>query len=407
MAMKQTQTKFYDFSDVGLDFSAGSKALFPDRFKKMLALGYNPQTASSASITGNQVTLTYGVTHGYVADRVLQVTAAGGYNKEVYIDSVTSSTVTFTDATATGLTGLISTKVAPLGWELMYEVANIHVYKFKQLDESDVFMRVVFQDNLTQRNRLGICIGKTANLTAGTITDAGTMQSYATTTTPNQPFALEFGGTASSAANNYTYADGASTYQKWIVVGSKYHCIFSGNIGQANFGNRFNAILPFLSVGYEQLNYPLIIGEVSTQLLTSNNFGDGQNEGGRGYAYAGKYRVCLREYAASIPSGAREQLLGLAPQSISNYLPSSIDSFDTTTSKPISAYEYDTWQFIGVVAGGAYHVNYSSSAPPDKTTLPLKTSDITLNSNVYLCGIAGTSGNNIYLALPIEEIKIA
>lgn len=143
--MKQTQTKFYDFSDVGLDFSAGSKALFPDRFKKMLALGYNPQTASSASITGNQVTLTYGVTHGYVADRVLQVTAAGGYNKEVYIDSVTSSTVTFTDATATGLTGLISTKVAPLGWELMYEVANIHVYKFKQLDESDVFMRVVFR----------------------------------------------------------------------------------------------------------------------------------------------------------------------------------------------------------------------------------------------------------------------
>ncbi|EXE09995.1 hypothetical protein J559_3303, partial [Acinetobacter sp. 983759] len=43
MVMKQTQTKMFDFADIGLDFSAGSKSLFPDRFKKMLAQGYNTQ----------------------------------------------------------------------------------------------------------------------------------------------------------------------------------------------------------------------------------------------------------------------------------------------------------------------------------------------------------------------------
>ena len=70
--MKQTQTKLFDFSDIGLDFCAGSKNLFPDRFKKILAQGYNTQTVASVGVVGNQVTLTYGVSHGYVADRVLK-----------------------------------------------------------------------------------------------------------------------------------------------------------------------------------------------------------------------------------------------------------------------------------------------------------------------------------------------
>ncbi len=76
--IKQTQTKMFDFSDVGLDFCAGSKAKFREVFKKMLSTGYNPQTVLSVSISGNQVTLTYGTNHGYVADRVLLLTATGG-----------------------------------------------------------------------------------------------------------------------------------------------------------------------------------------------------------------------------------------------------------------------------------------------------------------------------------------
>jgi hypothetical protein len=39
----------------------------------MLALGYNEQTVSSAAVSGDQVTLTYGGAHGYKADRVLKV----------------------------------------------------------------------------------------------------------------------------------------------------------------------------------------------------------------------------------------------------------------------------------------------------------------------------------------------
>ena len=411
MAMKQTQTKIFDFADTGLDFSPGSKNIFPDRFKKMLALGYNVQTVTSVSVAGNQVTFIYGGAHGYMPGRVLKVDSGalslinGG---EFWIDSVTTNTVTMMiDAAPLSISGGFATRIASLGWSLVYEQANIHIYKFKQLDESDIFIRIVFQNVLTQRNRLGVCIGKTADPVSGVITDSNALQSYATITSPNQPFAMEFGGTASNTANNYTHSQGVATYGKWVVVGSKYHVVLSGNIGQANFGNRFNAVLPFASVGYEKLNYPVIVGEVSTQALTGSNFGDGQNEGERGYAYVAKYRVCMREYIKTLTTGVLDQLLGIPPQSKTNYLPAEIDGFNTTTAKPVAIYDYESWQFIGMISGGAYQVNYSDTGNPDKTTLPLITGDIDLNSIVYLCGMASTSGNNVYWAVPVEEVRIA
>ena len=126
--MKQTQTKLFDFSDVGLDFCAGSKNLFPDRFKKMLSLGYNKQTTSSVADTGNQVVLTYGVSHGYVADRVLKITSgtlATINDGEFWIDSVTTNTVTLTiDNAPASISGGFTTRIASLGWSLEYENAH-------------------------------------------------------------------------------------------------------------------------------------------------------------------------------------------------------------------------------------------------------------------------------------------
>ena len=122
----------FDFADVGLDFCPGSKNLFPDRFKKMLSQGYNEQTVASVSVTGNQVTLNYGVAHGYAADRVIKInsgalsTINGG---EFWIDSVTATSVTMTvDTAPSSIAGMFSTKSASLGWSLEYENANIHIY---------------------------------------------------------------------------------------------------------------------------------------------------------------------------------------------------------------------------------------------------------------------------------------
>ncbi len=134
MAIKQTQTKMFDFSDTGLNFCAGSKNLLPDRFKKMLSIGYNEQTVSSIAVSGNQVTLTYGVSHGYVADRVLKINSgvlATINNGEFVIDSVTSNTVTMTiDSAPLSIVGSLTTRIAPLGYQLVYELNNIHVLNY-------------------------------------------------------------------------------------------------------------------------------------------------------------------------------------------------------------------------------------------------------------------------------------
>ncbi|WBX36765.1 hypothetical protein [Acinetobacter schindleri] len=222
--MKQTQTKLLDFSDTGLDFCSGSKNLFPDRFKKMLALGYNVQTVSSVAVAGSQVTLTYGGAHGYAADRVLKVDSGalssinGG---EFWIDSVATNTVTFTlDDAPTSITGGFTTRVAPLGWDLLYEQPYVHLYKMKNLDESDLYVRLVFQAVSNYRNRVGICVGHTADIAAGTITDINTLTQYATATVPNDTFAWEFQLTAEATYNNYTAAQG---FTKFGSVHDKFH----------------------------------------------------------------------------------------------------------------------------------------------------------------------------------------
>src|SRR5690606_6216598 len=148
MAMKQTQTKLFDFSDVGLDFCAGSKNLFPDRFKKMLSVGYNVQTVFSVAVVGNQVRFTYGGTHGYAADRVLKVDSgalASINGGEFWIDSVTTNTVTFTlDNIPSSIANGFSTRIASLGWALEYESGQVQLYKMKYLDERDLYVRLVF-----------------------------------------------------------------------------------------------------------------------------------------------------------------------------------------------------------------------------------------------------------------------
>lgn len=401
--MKQTQTKLIELSDVGLDFCAGSKNLFPDRFKKMLAQGYNTQTVSSVVVTGNQVVLTYGVNHGYVADRVLKINSPSILGEYV-IDSVTSNTVTLTiDNAPNNIIGGFTTFVAPLGMQIVYEQSNIHIYKIKALDESEYFMRVVFQTALSQRNRIGISIGKTADLSNGKITDTNASQDYVSLNTASAPFALEFGGAASSVANDFNYSQGFSTYGKWVVIGSPYHFIMSGKIGVGGYVNRFNAILPLYNIGYSSLISHIIIGEISSQPLTNSNSGDGQNEGARGAAYYGKYKVALREFGTI---DYTSQILGITDNAISSFLPDAIDTFNTSTAKNIFVYDIGTGQNLGVVSGGAYVVHTKNTNAPSKDTLPALISEIDLGTKIYLCGMAGANGINNYLAAPIEEIKI-
>jgi len=397
MAMKQTQTKYFSFEDVGLNFSTVSASLYLDRFKKILALGYNEQTVSSVAVVGNQVIFTYGGAHGYVAGRVLKVNSGGLaaiHNGEFWIDSVTTNTVTMTiDDAPISIAGGFTSKIAPLGWDLVYEAGQVQIYKFKSLDETDLYIRMLFP--LTaDYGYLFPCIGKSYNPSTGFIDDPYAYAnnkdiSTVTNTTTNLRFKLHpYNGVAPYA--NYTYAQGVSIgVGKAAVVGSKYHFALLNNMG-ATDGGAISAILPANMLDYPQLDYPLVIGTGTggnTTAQTGVQFFCGNNE----LTLLWSSGVSTTRYANT---------------SFSSYLPSNIDAFNTPAAFPLILRDYATQQVLGMTAGGAYHCGYAVGNTPTRTanTSPSLTMDIDFSHDIIVHYI-GNSSANMFLAFPLEEVK--
>lgn len=414
MTMKQTQTKLFDFADVGLDFCAGSKNLFPDRFKKMLSLGYNEKTVSSVAVAGNQVTLTYGGTHGYVADRVLKVNAPellSINSGEFVIDSVTANTVTMTiDGAPTSIAGNFTTKIASLGWTIEYEVGNVHIYKFKHYDDTDMYLRLCFQEQSARRNCVSPCIGKTANLSTGVITDASALQDTVSLTTPDNKFKWEFQYAANSTFNSATYAAGLSTFGKGMVIGSPYHLAILSNRGNAtNFGT-INGFSPVSVFNYSNLDYPLLLGCIDQANITGSGTNGGQDyttsllDGG--CAYIGNIRVNFQTSISTTFATSKE--LFLKTNSATSYLPTTIDNFNTTTARPIPIYERSTSQFLGFTAGGVFECHYSAAAKPSQAIAdsPSVVTEIDFNNTAVVHSIcSGSAATSVFLAFPLEKIK--
>lgn len=407
MAIKQTQTKYFDFSDVGLDFCAGSKNLFPDRFKKMLALGYNEQTVSSVTVAGNQVTFTYGGTHGYVADRVLKVSAPeilsinGG---EFVIDSVTVNTVTMTiEGAPSSIAGNFKTNIASLGYQLVYEQNPVQLYKFKALDESDLFLRLVFTTAYTNRNTVSVCIGAQADIATGVITDQESYELTRNNPTVNDHLKWEFQYSNDATSNNYTYTQGYSEFGRGCIVGSKYHMAFLSNMASVYSSGTVNGFFPVMT-SYDNLKLPVIFGFVY------NAAGSGYNTKGLSYktfAYLGKISVAFDAMNGSdFPP-----FIFTTAKARQSYLPATIENFNTTTARPIAIYEHSSRQHLGFLNGGMYECMYGDDANVPDTSgsnTPLHTYDIDLNNKCIIHHMASNTGalNCQYLAFPIEEIKI-
>lgn len=392
MTMKQTQTKLFDFSDVGLDFCAGSKNLFPDRFKKMLSLGYNEQTVASVAVTGNQVVLTYGVSHGYVADRVLKITSgalAAINDGEFWIDAVTANTVTLTiDDAPISVAGGFVTKIASLGWSLEYENSNIHVYKLKALDESNVYLRICFQNNLSAAHYISPCIGRSFNPTTGAITDTNSIVQTKDITTPSLSFFWLYSAWTGTTENNINYSNGFQWFGKGVIVGSKYHFVSMHQSINTATGQRLCGVFP-VSSNLPSLSKTMIIGENVNPIDSATTMYANL------YAYCGSVRVALTHIA----SYTIEQSVA-----VSSVLPSTIEAFNTTMCAPINIYEYTSRQFLGVLYG-AYTIFYASTGTPSMAhqQQPTRSKDIDLNNDIF----AQPFGENAWWAIPVEEVKIA
>ncbi|RLL43008.1 hypothetical protein D9K79_11615 [Acinetobacter cumulans] len=400
--IKQTQTKMFDFSDTDLDFCGGSKNKFPTVFKKMLAQGYNSKVVSSVLVTGDQITLDYGVNHGYVAGRVLVINTPG-LDGEFYIDSVSSNTLTITVQNApASIDGGFTTKVAPLGYELVYENAHIHIYKFKHIDETDLYLRLCFQTVLTQRNSVIAAIGKSVDLNLGIITDVNSPGDLGTCpTVSDSTFGLrwDFDGEAYAGRNNFSYLGGFSSLGKGCVVGSQYHLLFLGSYGNNTAYNYVYGFLPTHSfANKEELNYPaLITTNISTPASSINT------------AYISSARVYVGKTRAVFSGGSSSIATFMSsPVAASSFLPKSLEDFNTTAAIPLSLYEVSTKQFLGMIIGGLFAICYGTSNQPSSAVgvIPEETIDIDFNTKIMRHTFGGDSNTRVFVAAPIEEIKI-
>lgn len=408
MAMKQTQTKLYSFEDVGLNFSNEAKTYFPDRFKKMFATGYNTQAVTNVSVAGNQVTLTYGGTHNYVADRVLKISAPellsinGG---EFVVDSVTANTVTMTiDGAPASISSGFSTYVAPLGWDLVFEQPFIHVYKIKHTDDTDRYLRLCFTSTATNaawRNTIAPCIGKTYNPATGDITDALALQANTNIQEPTAAFLWAFSYWARGTGNTTDYAGGYDNTGLSWVIGSPYHVIFAtGHGGSSPEGRktskRFSGFLPTDMLTYEALNYPVLVGEAGNPAANAPEY---QYDFSR--AFVGNVPVTFESSTTSTA------VIAHRPQAYADFTQQ--DTFNTTTAGPMLIYEQTTKQVLGGVFGGCYIVKNATNAfaTLDLGTVPFITKDIDFNSNVVVHAMTymGFASQAVFFAIPLESVK--
>jgi hypothetical protein len=395
--IKQTQTKMFDFSDADLDFCAGSKNKFPSVFKKMLAQGYNSKVVSSVTIAGDQVTLDYGVSHGYVADRVLAINTPGLVG-EFYIDSVTSNTITMTVANATtSIAGGFTTKVAPLGWELVYENAHIHIYKFKHIDDTDMYARFCFQNTTTTaRNCVAVGLGRTVNLATGVITDQNCpddLRACATVADATSNVRWDFSSGTARTYDSYTYSQGLAVFGKGLIVGSPYHLVLFYSIGSSGNMTSCAGIFPFES-DYQNLNYPVLLA---------------QNNNASTASISSAQQTMLRLYCGKIRCSSTNQTGAFSVSfAASSFLPTEIDEFNTTTCFPISIFTTAEYQYLGYLRGGIYIAAYASTNIPaaGPSLSPSLTTDIDYTNICPLHGLYSGSGYT-WLTAPVEMIKHA
>lgn len=412
MAMKQTQTKLFDFSDVGLNFCAGSKALFPDRFKKMLSLGYNEQTVSSVAVTGNQVTFTYGGTHGYIADRVLKVNAPellsinGG---EFVIDSVTANTVTMTiDGAPTLITGNFTTKVASLGWSLEYESGQVQLYKMKYLDERDLYVRLVFPTIGAFRGSINVCVGKTANLSTGVITDENSIPEFRANLNAINGFEWQLCYLSVATYDNYTNPQGFNIFGQSCVVGSKYHMILMGNSGHTGgYAGYTYGILPTALQKYEVLDYPVVIGIYNANALTSTGSVNQFNLiTDNSSIYVGKIHTAI-----DLANNANLVADQSANKVASSFVSTNIDSFNTSLAYPVSIFDKPSKQHLGFIAAGLYRfeARYGTTPASSRLESPSTSMDIDLGHSLklHVSNTAANAASVLWFCAPIEEVKIA
>ena len=213
----RTDVKRYKATDTGLNATLvrGTNIAF---LKAILSTGYNEKTVANVTNDSNFVTLDFGVAHGYVFERVLMISGANDpqLNGEHTIIQITTNTVTIElKALPTGLEGLIKTKVAPLGFNLVYEATNLAIFEF-QYHGKTKYLRIY--ETPLYSAYVNPSVGDGFNPATGLLTG----DIYPTTATGTQiPYKWDFAYT-NTATGVIEYPSIFGTSEGFVIVGQFY-----------------------------------------------------------------------------------------------------------------------------------------------------------------------------------------
>lgn len=144
-----TAVKHFDSTMAGAPSLSGipSWGMLTGLLDALLVNGFNLRVPVSITRDGSTVTVNYGTGHGYQADQVIAVSGCdqADYNGEHRVSAATTNTVSFEIAgtPATPATGAsISTKVAPLGFQVAFTGTNKRAYRSPNVQSNRHYLRV-------------------------------------------------------------------------------------------------------------------------------------------------------------------------------------------------------------------------------------------------------------------------
>lgn len=325
----RTDVKRYKATDVGLNASMvrGTNIAF---LKAILTTGYNTKTVSNVTNEGNRIILDYGIAHGYALERVLMISGADDpqLNGEHAIIQLTTNTVTIElKVLPTGLGGIITTKVAPLGFSLVYEATNLAIFSFNYRDKAK-YLRIY--ETPLYSAYVNPSVGDGFDPATGLLTG----DIYPTTATGNQvPFKWDFAFTnTGTAVGEYPLVFGTS--EGFVMVGQFYTAL------SAIF---LYGLLPWFTP-FEKLDTPIL-------LCTNNpNYFAGGGSTGPMQAHLPTLGA-VNMQRNDISTNTSNLGYGYAGAPSGNALPASILGFNTISYSSSIVYANNSNQPIGIANG--------------------------------------------------------
>lgn len=152
-----TSVKNFNSTMAGAPALSGTAGSLIALLDAVLVNGFDLKNASSLTIAGGAATLAFTGAHSAQADSVIQLTGITGtyaaLNGEQKVTTIGAGVVKFATSAADGVAaGTINFKMAPAGWEKVYNAANKAVYR--SLDPASTKMLLRVDDSAAQWARV-------------------------------------------------------------------------------------------------------------------------------------------------------------------------------------------------------------------------------------------------------------